>query len=84
MGAVPLDAAAAEEFYLRAFVEPSLDVTGILGGKPGLRNPTLVSSASAGVTIRVAPAGPEVLAAAAEALLRRRCRKARRSRSRPT
>jgi acetylornithine deacetylase/succinyl-diaminopimelate desuccinylase-like protein len=71
VGAVPLDPAAAEEFYVRAFVEPSLDVTGILGGKPGLRNTTLVSSASAGVTIRVAPGqDPEVLVAAAEAILR--------------
>jgi len=71
VGAVPLDPRAAEEFYVRAFVEPSLDVTGILGGKPGLRNTTLVSSASAGVTIRVAPGqDPEVLAAAAERILR--------------
>jgi acetylornithine deacetylase/succinyl-diaminopimelate desuccinylase-like protein len=71
VGAVPLDAAAADEFYVRAFVEPSIDVTGILGGKPGLRNTTLVSRASAGVTIRVAPGqDPEVLAAAAERLLR--------------
>ena len=46
-------------------------MTGILGGKPGLRNTTLVSAASAGVTIRVAPGqDPEVLAAAAERLLR--------------
>ena len=52
---MPLDPQAAEQFYVRAFVEPSLDVTGILGGKPGLRNTTLVSAASAGVTIRVAP-----------------------------
>ena len=72
VGAVPLDGRAADEFYVRAFVEPSLDVTGILGGKPGLRNTTLVSRASAGVTIRVAPGqDPEVLAAAAERLLRK-------------
>jgi acetylornithine deacetylase/succinyl-diaminopimelate desuccinylase-like protein len=46
-------------------------VTGIFGGKPGLRNTTLVSAASAGVTIRVAPGqDPEVLAAAAERILR--------------
>jgi acetylornithine deacetylase/succinyl-diaminopimelate desuccinylase-like protein len=71
VGAVPLDSKAAEEFYVRAFVEPSIDVTGILGGKPGLRNTTLVSRASAGVTIRVAPGqDPEVLASAAERLLR--------------
>ena len=71
VGAVPLDSKAAEEFYMRAFVEPSVDVTGILGGKPGLRNTTLVSRASAGVTIRVAPGqDPEELAEAAEKLLR--------------
>jgi len=71
VGAVPLDANAAEEFYVRAFVEPSIDVTGILGGKPRLRNTTLVSHASAGVTIRVAPGqDADVLAAEAERLLR--------------
>jgi acetylornithine deacetylase/succinyl-diaminopimelate desuccinylase-like protein len=71
VGAVPLDASAAEEFYVRAFVEPSVDVTGILGGKPGLRNTTLVSQASAGVTIRVAPGqDADVVAAEAERLLR--------------
>jgi acetylornithine deacetylase/succinyl-diaminopimelate desuccinylase-like protein len=71
VGAVPLDDRADEDFYERVFVEPSLDVTGILGGKPGLRNTTLVSRASAGITIRVAPGqSPEVLATAAEELLR--------------
>jgi acetylornithine deacetylase/succinyl-diaminopimelate desuccinylase-like protein len=71
VGAVPLDSKAADEFYLRAFVEPSVDVTGIVGGKPGLRNTTVVSQASAGVTIRVAPGqDPETVAAAAERLLR--------------
>jgi acetylornithine deacetylase/succinyl-diaminopimelate desuccinylase-like protein len=71
VGAVPLDERADEDFYERVFVEPSLDVTGILGGKPGLRNTTLVSSATAGITIRVAPGqDPAVLATAAEELLR--------------
>lgn len=71
VGAVPLDERAADEFYERVFVEPSVDVTGILGGKPGLRNTTLVSRASAGITIRVAPGqDPAALAAAAELLLR--------------
>ena len=70
-GAPALDERAAEEFYRRVFVEPSLDITGILGGKPGLRNTTLVSRATAGVTIRVAPGqDPAVLATAAEQLLR--------------
>jgi acetylornithine deacetylase/succinyl-diaminopimelate desuccinylase-like protein len=71
VGAAPLDERAADEFYRRAFVEPSVDVTGIIGGKPGLRNTTLVSRASAGVTIRVAPGqDAEELARRAEALLR--------------
>jgi acetylornithine deacetylase/succinyl-diaminopimelate desuccinylase-like protein len=71
VGAVPLDDRADEDFYERVFVEPSLDVTGILGGKPGMRNTTLVSRASAGITIRVAPGqDPEALATAAEELLR--------------
>ncbi|HET9437532.1 MAG TPA: M20/M25/M40 family metallo-hydrolase [Gaiellaceae bacterium] len=71
VGAAPLDARAAEEFYERVFVEPSLDVTGILGGKPGLRNTTLVSRASAGITIRVAPGqNADDIADAGERLLR--------------
>jgi acetylornithine deacetylase/succinyl-diaminopimelate desuccinylase-like protein len=71
VGAAPLDDRADEDFYERVFVEPSLDVTGILGGKPGMRNTTLVSRASAGITIRVAPGqDPDVLATAAEELLR--------------
>jgi acetylornithine deacetylase/succinyl-diaminopimelate desuccinylase-like protein len=55
VGAVALDARAADEFYDRTWVEPSIDVTGIIGGKPGLRNTTVFSRASAQVTIRVAP-----------------------------
>jgi acetylornithine deacetylase/succinyl-diaminopimelate desuccinylase-like protein len=71
VGAAPLDERAAEEFYERVFVEPSLDVTGILGGKPGLRNTTLVSRAEAGITIRIAPGqDAQEIAAAAERLLR--------------
>jgi acetylornithine deacetylase/succinyl-diaminopimelate desuccinylase-like protein len=71
VGAVPLDDRADEDFYERVFVEPSLDITGILGGKPGMRNTTLVSRASAGITIRVAPGqDAAVLATAAEELMR--------------
>jgi acetylornithine deacetylase/succinyl-diaminopimelate desuccinylase-like protein len=71
VGAVPLDERAPEEFYDRVFTEPSVDVTGILGGKPGLRNTTLVSRAAAGVTIRVAPGQDAAeVAVAAESLLR--------------
>ena len=40
-GARPLDPNAADQFYIRTLAEPSADVNGILGGKPGLRNTTL-------------------------------------------
>jgi len=70
-GAKPLDARAAEEFYLRTWAEPSLDVNGILGGKPGVRNTTISARASAELSIRLAP-GQEVapIGAAAERMLR--------------
>jgi acetylornithine deacetylase/succinyl-diaminopimelate desuccinylase-like protein len=70
-GARPLDPRAAEEFYLRTWAEPSADVNGILGGKPGVRNTTLSVTASAELTIRLAP-GQDVqtIGAAAERLLR--------------
>jgi acetylornithine deacetylase/succinyl-diaminopimelate desuccinylase-like protein len=70
-GAQPLDAKAAEEFYVRTWAEPSADVNGIIGGKPGIRNTTLSVEASAEFSIRIAP-GQEVetVGAAAEKLLR--------------
>ena len=70
-GARPLDAKAEEEFYLRTWAEPSADVNGILGGKPGLRNTTLSVEASGELTIRLAPGQDvETIGAAAERLLR--------------
>jgi acetylornithine deacetylase/succinyl-diaminopimelate desuccinylase-like protein len=70
-GARPLDANAAAEFYTRTWAEPSVDVNGILGGKPGLRNTTLSVAAAGEFTIRLAP-GQDVdtIGAAAEKLLR--------------
>ena len=70
-GARPLDGRAAAEFYLRTWAEPSADVNGIIGGKPGLRNTTLSVEASGEFTIRLAP-GQEVetIGAAAEQLVR--------------
>jgi acetylornithine deacetylase/succinyl-diaminopimelate desuccinylase-like protein len=70
-GAQPLDAKAAEEFYVRTWAEPSADVNGIVGGKPGIRNTTLSVAASAEFSIRLAP-GQDVdtIGAAAERLLR--------------
>ena len=70
-GARALDATAAEQFYTRTWAEPSADVNGIIGGKPGLRNTTLSVQASGEFTIRLAP-GQDVdrIGAAAEKLLR--------------
>jgi succinyl-diaminopimelate desuccinylase len=69
--ASPLDARAADEFYERTWTEPSMDVNGIKGGKPDLVNTTLVVSAEARFTIRLAP-GQDVatIQDAAERLLR--------------
>jgi acetylornithine deacetylase/succinyl-diaminopimelate desuccinylase-like protein len=70
-GARPLYANAAEEFYVRTWGEPALDVNGILGGKPGIRNTTLSVAASAEFTIRLAPGqDADTIGAAAEQLLR--------------
>jgi acetylornithine deacetylase/succinyl-diaminopimelate desuccinylase-like protein len=70
-GAEPLDVKAGEEFYLRTWAEPSTDVNGIIGGKPGVRNTTLSVEASAELSIRLAPGqDAETIGAAAERLLR--------------
>jgi acetylornithine deacetylase/succinyl-diaminopimelate desuccinylase-like protein len=70
-GATPLDPKAAEDFYVRTWAEPSLDVNGIYGGKPEFVNTTLVVEAHARFTIRLAPGqDPDSIAAAADRLLR--------------
>jgi acetylornithine deacetylase/succinyl-diaminopimelate desuccinylase-like protein len=70
-GATPHDDRAAEEFYLRTFAEPSVDVNGILGGKPGLLNTTIPAAAQANFTIRLAPGqNLETIAGVAEKLVR--------------
>ena len=69
-GAVPYDPAAADEFYLRTTAETSVDVNGILGGKPGLKNTTVVSEAQANFTVRLAPGqDPKVVVPEVERLL---------------
>jgi acetylornithine deacetylase/succinyl-diaminopimelate desuccinylase-like protein len=70
-GAQPLDGKAGEEFYIRTWAEPSTDVNGIAGGKPGIRNTTLSIEASAEFSIRLAPGQDAgTVGAAAERLLR--------------
>ncbi len=70
-GARPLDETAEAEFYLRTWAEPSLDVNGILGGKPGVRNTTISAYAAGECTLRLAPGQDvEAVGAAAEQLMR--------------
>jgi acetylornithine deacetylase/succinyl-diaminopimelate desuccinylase-like protein len=70
-GAVPYDPKAADEFYLRTTAEPSVEVNGILGGKPGLKNTTVVSDAQANFTVRLAPGQtPEGVVPEVERLLK--------------
>jgi acetylornithine deacetylase/succinyl-diaminopimelate desuccinylase-like protein len=70
-GAQPLDPNAAEQFNIRTLAEPSADVNGILGGKPGLRNTTLSVNASGEITIRLAPGQDlQTIGVAAEKLMR--------------
>ncbi len=54
-GARPADPQAAEEFYLRTFAEPALDVNGFEGGSPHLQKTVLPVEAVANLSIRLAP-----------------------------
>src|SRR3954454_1530308 len=58
-GARPKDARAAEDFYLRTFAEPSIDVNGIATGSPVLQKTVLPVEAIANVSMRLA-AGQKV------------------------
>jgi acetylornithine deacetylase/succinyl-diaminopimelate desuccinylase-like protein len=70
-GARPADGGAAEEFYLRTFAEPALDVNGIEGGSPHLQKTVLPVVAEANLSIRLAPGqDPETIAGEVERLLR--------------
>jgi acetylornithine deacetylase/succinyl-diaminopimelate desuccinylase-like protein len=70
-GAQPSDERAADEFYVRTWAEPSVDVHGLAGGSPDLVKTVLPVEARANVSIRLAP-GQSVkgIAAALEQLLR--------------
>ena len=54
-GARPIDAAAAEEFYLRTLASPAVDVNGLSGGEADLVKTLLPVPAHAHVSIRLAP-----------------------------
>lgn len=54
-GARPLDPRASDEFYLRTWAEPAVDVNGIEGGSPHLQKTVLPVQAEANVSIRLAP-----------------------------
>jgi acetylornithine deacetylase/succinyl-diaminopimelate desuccinylase-like protein len=70
-GAQPYDERAAEEFWLRTTAETSVDVNGIIGGKPGLRNTTVPVAAEANFTVRLAPGQDvETIKGAVERLIR--------------
>ena len=65
------DARAAEEFYLRTWGEPSVDVHGLEGGSPQLQKTVIPVAAEANVSIRLAPGQhPDVIAPEVERLLR--------------
>jgi acetylornithine deacetylase/succinyl-diaminopimelate desuccinylase-like protein len=70
-GARPADPRAAEEFYLRTWAEPSLDVNGVSGGSPHFQKTVLPVLAEANLSIRLA-AGQSVdeIRSALEQLLR--------------
>ena len=71
VGARPADPSASDEFYVRTWAEPSVDVNGIGGGSPDLVKTVLPVEARANVSIRIAP-GQRVaeVSAALERLLR--------------
>ena len=69
-GARPSDPAAAEEFYVRTFARPAVDVNGIAGGSAQLQKTVLPVEAEANVSIRLAAGqDPKAIAATVERLL---------------
>jgi acetylornithine deacetylase/succinyl-diaminopimelate desuccinylase-like protein len=70
-GARPTDERAADEFYIRTWAEPSVDVHGIAGGSPRLIKTVLPVHAEANVSIRlVHDQDPSAIAVVFERLLR--------------
>ena len=70
-GARPADARAAEDLYLRTWVEPAVDVHGIVGGEPILQKTVIAVEAEANVSIRLVPGQDDkAIAAEMERLMR--------------
>ena len=70
-GSRPMDPSAAEDFYLRTWAEPAVDVHGLAGGSPQLVKTVLPVEAEANVSIRLAPGqDPAAIAETFERLLR--------------
>ena len=70
-GSIPADAAAATEFYVRTWAEPSVDVHGIAGGSPVLVKTVIPVEAQANVSVRlVGGQDQDEMAATMERLLR--------------
>ena len=70
-GARDADTRAADEFYVRTWAQPAVDVNGIAGGEPHLQKTVLPVAAEANVSIRLAPGQqPDEIAPVFERLLR--------------
>ena len=69
-GARPLPG-ALDAYEERRWTQPSIDVNGLLGGKPRLRNTSIFAEATAELSVRLVPdQRPEEVAGAVERLLR--------------
>jgi len=70
-GARAADPAAGDEFYVRTWAEPSLDVNGIAGGSPFLQKTVIPAQADANLSMRLAAGqDPEAMFAAVETLVK--------------
>ena len=70
-GARPTDERAADELYLRTWVEPAVDVHGLSGGSPDLQKTVIPVVAEANVSIRLVPGQDDkAIAAEMERLMR--------------
>jgi len=70
-GARPADPAAGEEFYIRTWAEPALDVNGLAGGSAFLQKTVIPALGEANLSMRlVAGQDPAAMFAAVESLVK--------------